>query len=60
MTSCNDSYMNTNTDTIATPAANNARQILDFAYLATLAAKPTFATGVADHAHTDLCHNCPL
>jgi hypothetical protein len=54
--------MNTNTATdIDSDFANNARQIMDEAYLRILAAKPAFSNiSAADHTHTKLCHNCPL
>jgi hypothetical protein len=61
MTLCDDPYMNTNTDIIATATMNEARRALDIAYLNILTAKPQFSNlPQADHPHTNLCHNCPL
>jgi hypothetical protein len=55
-----------NTDTIATEAANTAREVMDIAYLAVLASRPVFsglyqpAEEVA-HSHHHLCRSdCPF
>jgi hypothetical protein len=55
-----------NTDATATEAANTAREVMDIAYLSTLAARPVFsglyqpAEAVA-HTHHYLCRSdCPF
>lgn len=58
--------MNRTTDTIATPAANDAREAMDIAYLSALAGRPVFSglhqpSEEVVHLHHHLCRdNCPF